>query len=186
MESKRVIPFCSHKSTTAKKESGNANHRFFSNWSTSPFVLDNVHYNSTEQYMMHQKALLFNDPIVVKKVMDLNYSPSEPDDEWNKQMKDIKALGREVANFKPEVWNAQCEEIMKKGIHAKFSQNELLKETLLATGNDIICEAASYDKIWGIGMSYNDPRVQDPEQWQGKNLLGKCLMAVRDELQKTC
>jgi ribA/ribD-fused uncharacterized protein len=55
-------------------------------------------------------------------------------------------------------WDDKCLEIMKKGILEKFLQNELLKKTLLETGNDLICEAASYDKIWGIGMGADDPR----------------------------
>jgi len=159
---------------------------FFSNWSVSPFFLDGVQYNCTEQYMMHQKALLFNDNNVADLVLNLSYTPSNgiPDKKWDQQMKDIKQLGRKVTNFNTELWDTNCEEIMRKGIFAKFDQNNLLRDTLLETGENLICEAASYDKIWGIGMGSEDPRVQDPQQWQGKNLLGNCLMAVREELRK--
>ena len=38
------------------------------------------------------------------------------------------------------------------------------------------------DKIWGIGLAADDPRAANPLQWQGLNLLGFALMAVREEL----
>ena len=36
----------------------------------------------------------------------------------------------------------------------------------------------------GIGLAASDPRAQNPSQWRGTNLLGKCLMRARDELRK--
>lgn len=33
----------------------------FSQWFPANFTVDGVHYTSAEQYMMHQKALLFGD-----------------------------------------------------------------------------------------------------------------------------
>ena len=55
-------------------------------------------------------------------------------------------------------------------------------QKLLKTGDIILAEASPYDKIYGIGLKPNDPRVQDPTQWKGQNLLGKALMKVREEL----
>jgi len=137
--------------------------------------------------MMYQKALLFNDKDIAEQVLAKSYIPKDkvPDKKWDQQMKDIKMLGRSVQNFVDEEWNGKCCEIMRKGIKAKFEQNDLMLKTLLDTGNDIICEAAPYDKIWGIGMNAQDSRVQRPELWIGKNFLGQCLMDVRAELRKS-
>ena len=35
------------------------------------------------------------------------------------------------------------------------------------------------DKIWGIGLHYNDDKVLDESNWNGQNLLGKCIMKAR-------
>ena len=64
----------------------------------------------------------------------------------------------------------------------KFSQNDKLLEYMLNTKNKILVEASPYDRIWGIGMKFNDPRALTPSEWNGLNLLGKCLMKVRQDL----
>ncbi len=35
------------------------------------------------------------------------------------------------------------------------------------------------DKVLGIGLNPDSPEAQDPERWEGMNILGKCLMKVR-------
>ncbi len=59
---------------------------------------------------------------------------------------------------------------MLKVLRAKFSDPEL-KERLLNTGDSILIENSKTDGIWGIGKS-----------GKGKNMLGKLLMKVREEL----
>ena len=72
---------------------------------------------------------------------------------------------------------------MKKGVTAKFEQNPRLKKLLIETGNTTIAEASPRDKIWGIGLHMNDPKVNNPESWQGQNKMGKILMACRENLR---
>ena len=38
------------------------------------------------------------------------------------------------------------------------------------------------DRIWGVGLSAEDPRIQDPATWRGQNLLGKVLTRLREDL----
>lgn len=38
------------------------------------------------------------------------------------------------------------------------------------------------DRIWGIGMGKDNPNVENPLKWRGKNLLGFALTEVRDKL----
>ena len=71
---------------------------------------------------------------------------------------------------------------MIRGNYAKFSQNAELKEFLLSTVGKVLVEASPYDRIWGIGMSADDSRSENPNLWRGMDLLGFCLMEVRDML----
>jgi len=57
-----------------------------------------------------------------------------------------------------------------------------LRAFLCSTQGLFIAEASPHDAIWGIGLSADDPRAQDVENWPGLNLLGKALVQVRNEL----
>jgi len=94
-----------------------------------------------------------------------------------------KALGRQIIGFKDDVWNAHRFDIVCQANRAKFSQHDDLKAFLLQTGNRVLVEASPMDSIWGIGLAQDDPRAENPLQWQGLNLLGFALMKVRDQLQ---
>lgn len=41
----------------------------FSQWFKADFTVNGVQYTSAEQYMMHQKALLFGDQQIADKIM---------------------------------------------------------------------------------------------------------------------
>lgn len=63
----------------------------------------------------------------------------------------------------------------------KFSQNHSLYKILKSTDTKMIVESSPVDFIWGIGMHVTQyPNICDQTQWKGQNLLGKCLMKVRD------
>lgn len=62
-----------------------------SQWYPCHFTLDGVSYYTTEQYMMAQKALLFEDHETYKKIMRAD-NPA-----------DYKALGRKICNFREEL-----------------------------------------------------------------------------------
>ena len=142
----------------------------FSQWYPCEFAAGGNTFRCAEQYMMHGKALLFGDHDVAAQLL----AASHP--------RDHKALGRKVAGFDDAVWRREREAIVHAGNHAKFTQNPELRALLLATRGTVLVEASPYDKIWGIGLAASDPRAQDATQWQGQNLLGKILTALRDEL----
>ena len=144
----------------------------FSNWYPVTFEVDGIRFASSEQYMMFSKARLFGDTVTAAKILQAT-----------DQMK-IKNLGREVTPFDGAIWNSRDMEIMRKGLLAKFSQNEGIKEILLSTGDNILAECAPRDLKWGIGYSTGSPNVQDPSKWRGQNRLGQVLMQVREELRK--
>lgn len=141
-----------------------------SQWYKCSFTVDNITYNTAEQYMMSKKAILFNDILTFERIMNANH-PNE-----------FKKLGREVKNFDIDVWESNRYNIVVDGNLAKFSQNERLKYFLLSTKNRVLVEASPYDTIWGIGLTADTPNIENPHTWKGLNLLGFALMQVRDTL----
>lgn len=144
----------------------------FSQWYPCTFVVDGVTYYTAEQYMMAQKALLFQDKKIFEEIMEA------------KHPKEYKALGRKIKGFDEKVWNEKKGQIVIEGNCAKFSQNETLKRFLLNTGNKVLVEASPYDRIWGIGLSADTPNIENPTIWKGQNLLGFALMEVRELLKE--
>ena len=142
----------------------------FSNWYPSDFTVKGVNFSLMEQYMMYEKARIFEDAEVAAKIL----KSSDPGR--------IKALGRSVRNYDDIIWNGVRQIIVYRGLLEKFRQNKELRERLLNTGNAILAECAVQDKIWGIGLSMKDDRRFRLNEWRGQNLLGFSLMRVREEL----
>lgn len=145
---------------------------YLSNWYLSDFSAGDIQYSSMEQYMMHQKALLFNDRDAAEQILN------------TANVGKIKALGRSVKNYEDIIWNGMRQIVVYQGLLEKFQQNEEIKRMLLATQSDILAECAVQDKIWGIGLSMKDERRLDIKEWKGQNLLGFALMKVRAVLQQ--
>jgi hypothetical protein len=99
-----------------------------------------------------------------------------------KHPKQCKALGQRVRGFDEKVWRDHRVPIVVAGNVAKFSQNEQLRTYLCQSGGRILVEASPYDRIWGIGLTADDPRAENGALWRGENLLGFSLMEVRDLL----
>ncbi len=144
----------------------------FSQWQKSPFEVDVCDYSYAEQYMMAEKAQLFEDDDIEEEIMAVT-TP--------KKMKD---LGQKVRNFNQQVWDKCKYSIVLAGNYYKFTQDKEMMNFLLSTGNKVLVEASPLDKIWGIGLSEEHPDVQNPNLWKGQNLLGFALMEVRDEIKR--
>lgn len=138
-----------------------------SQWYNCRFIINNIEYNCAEQYMMAEKARVFNDQNTLRDIM----STDDP------RMQ--KSLGRKVKNFDKRIWDHFCYPIVLAGNFAKFKQNQDLKEYLLSTGNKVLVEASPYDTIWGIGLGIQDPLRLDQKNWRGQNLLGSAIMEAR-------
>lgn len=143
----------------------------FSNFHKCSFKLLGQQFSSSEQAFMWCKAKAFKDEEIAAEI--LKYS--DP--------KKVKALGRKVKNYDDAKWDMVRYELMVKVNEAKFSQNKDLLDILKETGNRKLVEASPLDKIWGVGLHYDDDAILDESNWVGKNLLGKALMDVRDLLQ---
>jgi ribA/ribD-fused uncharacterized protein len=134
------------------------------------FTIDGINFSSAEQYMMAEKALLFENVKIYEKIM-LEEDPALQ-----------KVLGREITNFDKDKWDSICQEVVYNANYAKFTQHPELYESLIGTYGTEIVFAAANDSIWGIGLSENDPRALDRNQWNGLNLLGNILTQLRENL----
>lgn len=144
----------------------------FSQWHRAKFTINNQEFTCCEQYMMYQKAMLFGDHKIAAEILIATHP------------KDHKSLGRKVKNFNASMWDSKCKQIVYDGNYAKFTQNPLLKQKLLATKGTTLAEASPLDRIWGIGLSDVDPRAKDRTKWLGTNWLGEILTQLRYELIK--
>ena len=141
-----------------------------SQWYPCPFEVEGIQYNCCEQCMMAEKARVFADSQALIAILE------------SKSPRHQKALGRQVANFNPELWERICRGIVYTGNLAKFSQTAELKQVLVDTGSKTIVEASPTDRIWGIGLTKEDPKSLEPWLWRGTNWLGVAIMQVRDTL----
>lgn len=125
----------------------------------------------SERAIMASKAALFNDTQTFRAICNA-------DDPGT-----CKALGRRVQGFNQAAWDMVLEDLATEVVYQKFKADDTCAKVLLSTGSATLVEATSKDKVWGIGLDINDPRVHDPSQWQGKNILGIALMRARNQLQ---
>ena len=82
-----------------------------------------------------------------------------------------KHLGRTKDLTFRSNWDSVKEEVLYKGLKAKFEQNPILQTLLLQTGSEQLIEHSPWDSYWGSGKSGN-----------GKNRMGELLMKLRTEL----
>ena len=142
---------------------------YLSNWFRSDFIIDGIKFSSAEQYMMYQKALVFDDFDTAGKIL-------KTDD-----VREIKSLGRQVKNYDENTWSGLRQVVVYNGLLEKFRQNEDLAYKLLNT-NGTFAECAVKDTIWGIGLSMTDENRFDKSKWKGQNLLGYSLVCVRKQI----
>jgi hypothetical protein len=141
-----------------------------SQWAPSEFILDGVKYNCAEQYMMAQKAILFDDQAALAIIMGTDNPKIQ------------KAAGRTVQNFDKAIWEANAKVYVYRANFAKFTQNHEAMKWLMGTRGTTLVEASPWDKIWGIGLASNDPLAQDRNTWQGTNWLGEIVTQVREDI----
>lgn len=135
---------------------------FLSNFSKDGFKVDGFYYKTNEHYFQAMKTL---DPKERQKVRSAQ-SPSQS-----------KKIGRRVTLR--DNWDDLRVVAMYNGLKAKFKQNDHARKKLLATGDSILVEGNNWhDNTWG---SCNCRRCSNKE---GRNLLGKLLMIVRQEFRK--
>jgi ribA/ribD-fused uncharacterized protein len=130
----------------------------FSNFSKHPIFLDGQHWKTSEHYFQAQKFENKKDRLDVQRAK----TPGE-----------AARIGRDRNRELKSDWEEIKDDVMRKAVRAKIMQHPQVKETLLSTNDAIIIEHTKNDSYWADGGDGS-----------GKNMLGKILMEIRDELTK--
>jgi hypothetical protein len=133
-------------------------YREFSNFFPSAFDLDGKRWPTVEHYFQAQK---FTANPEYQEEIRIAKTPEK-----------AKTLGATREKAIRADWDTVREDIMKKALQAKFTQNPDLKAKLIGTGNRALVEANPTDAYWGYGRTK-----------KGKNRLGILLQQLRDELR---
>ena len=161
-----MIGFFGHTNTTGK-----VNQTCFSNFYPAQFVYKGYNFPTSEHALMASKAMVFWDTVRFQMIVKSD-TPSS-----------AKQYGRKVEGYTDSIWAACRYQIMTDILIEKFTQNDLMCEYLLSTGEEILVETSPYDKVWGIGMGQENRAWVDQKLWKGQNLLGFALMDTRRALQ---
>lgn len=129
----------------------------FSNFAHYGFELDEKWWMTSEHYFQAQK-FYGTEYVEIIRLLD-------------NPMKAAK-MGRNHNLPLREDWEEVKDDVMRKAVYAKFSQNIELKNILLDTDSEYIVENTSNDYYWGCGTNGS-----------GKNMLGIILMEIRDKLK---
>lgn len=135
-------------------------YNFLSNFYPSPITIDSITYPTIEHAFQAAKTRSFLKRIGISKLD----TPGK-----------AKRAGRQV-ELRSD-WEKIKDQVMYDCLKEKF-KNPDLKEKLLATGNEELIEGTTWhDNYWGNCTCDKCKNIE------GKNILGKLLMKLREELQ---
>jgi ribA/ribD-fused uncharacterized protein len=129
----------------------------FSNFAPYPIELKGQRWRTSEHYFQAQKFAGTDHEEKVRRA---------------KSPRIAARLGRSrQVPMRPD-WEEVKDAVMREAVLAKFTQHEDLRQILLDTGDALLVEHTANDAYWGDGGDGS-----------GKNMLGKTLMGVRQELR---
>ena len=129
----------------------------FSNFAPYPIQVDGKQWQTSEHYFQAQKFENTEHQEAIRRTT----SPM------------IAArMGRDRKKPLRRDWESVKVAIMRKAVRAKFTQHEDLRRILLSTSDARIVEHTENDSYWGDGGDGS-----------GKNMLGRILMEIREELR---
>ncbi|MBA3545807.1 MAG: NADAR family protein [Nannocystis sp.] len=130
----------------------------FSNFSKHGFTLDGKYWKTSEHYFQAQKFV---------------GTPHEEEVRNAPAPKDAADWGRQRSRPLRTDWEEVKDDVMRRALHAKFTQHPTLPDLLLGTGDEEIVENAPGDYYWGCG-----------KDGSGRNRLGALLMELRTALRR--
>ena len=144
-----------------------------SNHYPSKFTVNNVTFETVEQFYFYCKMLILGDTLMAEAIL------REPDPAKNVKQNHAAFINKELL----EIWGGRKSGIMKRGLFEKYLQNKTLRDLLLATEDRIIVEG-SKNMFWGCGVDISDPDLLFDNLWRGRNELGKLNVEVREYFKK--
>jgi ribA/ribD-fused uncharacterized protein len=130
----------------------------FSNFYKAPLRLAGKTWPTSEHYFQAQK-----------------FAGTACEEEIRKAKTPTEAarLGRSRRQPLRRDWEHVKDNVMREAVRAKFTQHADLHAILLATGDAVLIEHTANDAYWADGGDGS-----------GRNMLGRILMAVREELRQ--
>lgn len=145
-------------------------YNYMSNYYPHKVTHSDIDHPTAEHAYQYAKATHFNDIQSANKILGA-LTPAA-----------AKVFGNQVKGFNATVWNGEKEKTMLSIVRNKFSDNSELAGLLKETEGKSLAEAGK-SKSFAIGMSLNDPNLFNTSKWpQNCNILGRCLMEIRNEL----
>ena len=92
-----------------------------------------------------------------------------------------KQLAKDVIKVQ-DSWKAVRVDAMRSIIKAKAEQVDEYRRDLLKSGKNIIAEAVPGEFFWSCGLGKES--IRQPEDWPGKNMMGKLHMELRKSVQQ--
>lgn len=129
----------------------------FSNFAPYPIQVDGKQWPTSEHYFQAQK-----------------FEDREHQEAIRKTKSPMIAarMGRDRKKPLRHDWESVKVEVMRRAVRAKFTQHEDIYRILLSTGDARIVEHTENDSYWGDGGDGS-----------GKNMLGRILMEIREQLR---
>lgn len=131
----------------------------FSNFAPYPVTMDGKEWPTSEHYFQAQK---FHDEAYQEAIRAA------------KSPKEAARMGRDRSKPLREDWETVKDEVMHRVVLAKFTQHADIRSVLLCTGDALIVEHSRKAPYWGDGGDGS-----------GKNVLGRILMRIREELRRS-
>ena len=90
---------------------------------------------------------------------------------------EAKRLGNSIIGYKADKWQENAKALVLPGIKKKFTTHQNLMNVLQATKGMTLVEA-SFDKLWGTGVSIHSEDCLNEKKWHGVGILGEILMEI--------
>lgn len=154
-------------------------------------------FSSAEKYMMASKGSVFGDIHkggTLEKIMGSAVVFGDTDKDARgycdpcHDVQKCKEIGRSVPGLKGSKWDAGDKDFWDRasvvavtiGSLAKFTQSDQLYGVMMDMGDRLFVEGSPRDDIWGVKLSWDDPKIEDEANWRGENRLGNVLNVARD------
>lgn len=128
----------------------------FSNFAHYDFELDGKRWATSEHYFQAQKFCGTKYEEIIR-LLDTPMKAAE--------------MGRNRDLPLRKDWEQVKDDVMRKAVWEKFTQNKEIRDILMSTEKETIIEKTTNDYYWGCG-----------KDGSGKNMLGIILMEVREKL----
>lgn len=155
----------------------------FSNYYSSPILVDGITYPTVEHYFQAQKFLGPNATLKSREYAQIIASQNTANKakilanqktgggyKWRTALNPIIEQYADVS-MRSE-WEIVKDNVMRKGVFQKFFQHPKLRSVLFGTGQAYLAEHTTRDSYWGDGGNGS-----------GLNMLGRILMETRSMLQ---